>query len=101
MAFNLALSCHPVPGDRIVGLRRADEAILVHSIDCTELANGIDADWIDDQRRLDRSSVPALYRSIVGPVQTDKYSHRSVSMAPELGRGSFEVFWFDCWEVAS
>ena len=47
VAFNLASCCHPVPGDRIVGLRRADEAILVHSIDCAELANGIDADWID------------------------------------------------------
>ena len=47
VAFNLAHCCHPVPGDRIVGLRRADEAIVVHAIDCNELASGTDADWVD------------------------------------------------------
>ncbi len=47
VAYDLATCCHPVPGDRIVGLRRADETILVHAIDCPELANGIDADWVD------------------------------------------------------
>ncbi len=47
VAFDLATCCHPVPGDRIVGLRRADEAILVHAIDCPELADGVDADWVD------------------------------------------------------
>jgi GTP diphosphokinase / guanosine-3',5'-bis(diphosphate) 3'-diphosphatase len=47
VAFNLAECCHPVPGDRIVGLRRADEAIVVHAIDCPQLADGVDADWVD------------------------------------------------------
>ena len=47
VAFNLASCCHPVPGDRIVGLRREDEAIIVHAIDCGELADGVDADWVD------------------------------------------------------
>ncbi len=47
VAFNLASCCHPVPGDRIVGLRREDEAIVVHAIDCGELADGVDADWVD------------------------------------------------------
>ncbi|MEQ1547758.1 MAG: bifunctional (p)ppGpp synthetase/guanosine-3',5'-bis(diphosphate) 3'-pyrophosphohydrolase [Chakrabartia sp.] len=47
VAYNLAPCCHPVPGDRIVGLRRPDEAILVHTIDCPELADGVDADWLD------------------------------------------------------
>ena len=46
-AFTLAACCHPVPGDRIVGLRRPGSAVEVHSIDCLQLANGIDADWID------------------------------------------------------
>jgi (p)ppGpp synthase/HD superfamily hydrolase len=39
-----------VPGDRIVGLRRPDEAIEVHTIDCAHLAEGsaaADADWLD------------------------------------------------------
>ncbi len=47
VAYQLGACCHPVPGDRIVGLRRPDEAIEVHSIDCAQLANGVDADWID------------------------------------------------------
>ena len=47
MGFDLADCCHPVPGDRIVGLRRPGEGVEVHAIDCLELANGVDADWVD------------------------------------------------------
>ena len=47
VAFTLAQCCHPVPGDRIVGLRRPEEAIEVHGIGCEALADGIDADWLD------------------------------------------------------
>ncbi len=47
VGFELATCCHPVPGDRIVGLRRVGEPVLVHTIDCLELANGIDTDWLD------------------------------------------------------
>jgi GTP diphosphokinase / guanosine-3',5'-bis(diphosphate) 3'-diphosphatase len=47
VAFDLAACCHPIPGDRIVGLRRHDEMIEVHAIDCANLADGVDADWVD------------------------------------------------------
>ncbi len=47
VAFHLAECCHPIPGDRIVGLRREDESIEVHAIGCDSLASGIDADWLD------------------------------------------------------
>jgi GTP pyrophosphokinase len=47
VGFKLAECCHPVPGDRIVGLRKRDEGVEVHAIDCLELANGVDADWLD------------------------------------------------------
>jgi len=47
VGFDLATCCHPVPGDRIVGLRRKGEPVLVHAITCLELANGIDNDWLD------------------------------------------------------
>ncbi|MBA3729334.1 MAG: bifunctional (p)ppGpp synthetase/guanosine-3',5'-bis(diphosphate) 3'-pyrophosphohydrolase [Sphingomonas sp.] len=47
VAFDLATCCHPIPGDRIVGLRREDEGIEVHVIGCHKLASGIDADWLD------------------------------------------------------
>ncbi|MCB2051761.1 MAG: bifunctional (p)ppGpp synthetase/guanosine-3',5'-bis(diphosphate) 3'-pyrophosphohydrolase [Novosphingobium sp.] len=47
MAFQLADCCHPVPGDRIVGLRRPGKGVEVHAIDCLDLADGVDADWLD------------------------------------------------------
>jgi len=47
VAFTLGECCHPVPGDRIVGLRRPNESIEVHRIDCPTLADSDDADWID------------------------------------------------------
>jgi GTP pyrophosphokinase len=47
MGFALAECCHPVPGDRIVGLRRPDQKVEVHTIDCMTLASGVDADWLD------------------------------------------------------
>jgi GTP diphosphokinase / guanosine-3',5'-bis(diphosphate) 3'-diphosphatase len=47
VAYKLAECCHPVPGDRIIGLTRENVGIEVHTIDCGELANGVDADWID------------------------------------------------------
>ena len=52
VAFDLGECCHPVPGDRIVGLRRPDAGIEVHRIDCAvlgelaERAEG-ETDWAD------------------------------------------------------
>jgi GTP pyrophosphokinase len=47
IAYSLGECCHPVPGDRIVGLRRPGEPIEVHTIDCLALAADSDADWVD------------------------------------------------------
>ena len=47
MAFHLGQCCHPVPGDRIVGIRQPGTGVEVHSIDCMALASGVDADWLD------------------------------------------------------
>ena len=52
VAFELAECCHPVPGDRIVGLRRPDAGIEVHAIDCAVLAelaerSAEETDWVD------------------------------------------------------
>jgi GTP pyrophosphokinase len=47
MGFELAQCCHPVPGDRIVGLRRPDHKVEVHTIDCMTLASDVAADWLD------------------------------------------------------
>lgn len=52
VAFDLAECCHPVPGDRIVGLRRPDAGIEVHVISCPVLAelaerSESETDWVD------------------------------------------------------
>ncbi|SDB98887.1 (p)ppGpp synthetase, RelA/SpoT family [Sphingomonas sp. YR710] len=47
VAFQLAPCCNPVPGDRIVGLRREDQPVEVHMIECPKLADSQDADWVD------------------------------------------------------
>ncbi len=52
VAYELATCCHPVPGDRIVGLRRPDAGIEVHAIDCVVLSELADrseeeTDWVD------------------------------------------------------
>ncbi len=47
VGFELGECCHPVPGDRIVGIRRPDHKVEVHAIDCLTLANGADVDWLD------------------------------------------------------
>ena len=47
VGFQLAQCCHPVPGDRIIGLRKKGEAVEVHSIGCFELAKVENIDWLD------------------------------------------------------
>jgi GTP diphosphokinase / guanosine-3',5'-bis(diphosphate) 3'-diphosphatase len=47
MAFTLAQCCHPVPGDRIVGIRKPDAPLNVHLIECASLAKETESDWLD------------------------------------------------------
>nr|WP_279614803.1 bifunctional (p)ppGpp synthetase/guanosine-3',5'-bis(diphosphate) 3'-pyrophosphohydrolase [Sphingomicrobium astaxanthinifaciens] len=47
VAFELAQCCHPIPGDRIVGVRREDDMIEVHVIGCEDLLSSDDTDWLD------------------------------------------------------
>ena len=54
VAYQLGDCCHPVPGDRIAGLRRPDASIEVHRIDCATLAelaerSDEETDWLDVQ----------------------------------------------------
>jgi GTP diphosphokinase / guanosine-3',5'-bis(diphosphate) 3'-diphosphatase len=47
VSFELGECCHPVPGDRIIGIRRVDQPVEVHTIHCQRLDSIADADWID------------------------------------------------------
>ncbi len=65
VAYNLAECCHPVPGDRIIGLSRENVGIEVHTVNCQELANGVDADWIDLRWQEDSEGGSALLCVVV------------------------------------
>ncbi|KAB7647839.1 RelA/SpoT family protein [Polymorphobacter fuscus] len=45
VAFELG-ACHPVPGDRIVGIRHPDQPIMIHTIDCASLADEA-GEWVE------------------------------------------------------
>ncbi|MGL4543159.1 MAG: RelA/SpoT family protein [Polymorphobacter sp.] len=47
VAFRLEECCHPIPGDRIVGLRRPGAGIEVHRIDCALLEGDDGSEWLD------------------------------------------------------
>ena len=49
VSYKLGQCCHPLPGDRIVGLMVPGEGVVVHTIDCEELerAQSSLADWLD------------------------------------------------------
>jgi GTP pyrophosphokinase len=49
ISYRLGQCCHPLPGDRIVGLVTPGEGVVIHTIDCAELEkaqSSID-DWLD------------------------------------------------------
>lgn len=50
VAYKLGQCCHPLPGDRIVGLMVPGEGAVIHTIDCAELEraqNDKDIEWLD------------------------------------------------------
>ena len=65
VGFHLGECCHPVPGDRIVGLRRPGEGVEVHTIDCLTLINGVDSDWVDLSWGRESDGATARLRVIV------------------------------------
>jgi guanosine-3',5'-bis(diphosphate) 3'-pyrophosphohydrolase len=49
MAVHFAGCCHPLPGDRIVGIVTTGKGVTIHTIDCDALANFADTPerWLD------------------------------------------------------
>jgi len=49
MAVHFARCCHPLPGDRIVGIITTGKGVTIHTIDCTTLESFAEAPerWID------------------------------------------------------
>jgi GTP pyrophosphokinase len=64
IAYRLGQCCHPLPGDRIVGLMVEGEGAVIHTVDCAELERAPDmAQWLDvawDTRAADGPSVARI-----------------------------------------
>ena len=55
MAINFAGCCHPLPGDRIVGIVTTGKGVTIHTIDCETLENFADQPerWLDVSWHMD------------------------------------------------
>jgi GTP diphosphokinase / guanosine-3',5'-bis(diphosphate) 3'-diphosphatase len=104
VAFDLAECCHPIPGDRIVGLRREGEGIEVHTIGCDSLASGVDADWVDlawgDETDGGTARLSVVVRNQPGALAVvagilGSHGANIVSMDQTARDGSFHTFHFD------
>jgi (p)ppGpp synthase/HD superfamily hydrolase len=104
VAFQLAECCHPIPGDRIVGLRREGEGIEVHTIGCESLADGVDADWVDlawgDQSDGGAAKLQVVIKNQPGSLAViagvlGSHGANIVSMDQTSRDGSFHTFQFD------
>jgi GTP pyrophosphokinase len=49
MAVHVAGCCHPIPGDRIVGIQTTGKGVTIHTIDCETLESFADMPerWVD------------------------------------------------------
>jgi guanosine-3',5'-bis(diphosphate) 3'-pyrophosphohydrolase len=48
ISYTLGQCCHPIPGDRIVGITTPADGLVIHTIDCGELDKAGDMDdWLD------------------------------------------------------
>ena len=62
MAMHFAGCCHPLPGDRIVGIVTTGKGVTIHTIDCETLEDFADAPerWLDVSWDVDSKS-PEVY----------------------------------------
>ncbi len=69
IAYKLGQCCHPLPGDRIVGIMVPGEGVVIHTIDCgelekaqTEMADWLDVSWGKNAAELGASVARVLVR---------------------------------------
>ena len=73
MAMHYAACCHPLPGDRIVGIVTTGRGVTIHTIDCETLESFTDAPerWLDVAWESDRDG-DALYLGRIKLVVTNE-----------------------------
>lgn len=76
VTLHLGECCHPIPGDRIVGVRTPDKGLVVHTIYCRQVAKYDDRPdlWVDLQwTELAKSGVRAI-----GRISVNAADHKGV-----------------------
>jgi guanosine-3',5'-bis(diphosphate) 3'-pyrophosphohydrolase len=64
MALHFAGCCHPIPGDRIVGIVTTGKGITIHTMECETLENYSDSPerWIDVAWERDQTDIKHIGR---------------------------------------
>ena len=72
MAVHFSRCCHPLPGDRVVGIVTTGKGVTIHTIDCEQLENFSDQPerWID--LAWDKESHDMIYVARVSVVISNK-----------------------------
>ncbi|MEM1146288.1 MAG: RelA/SpoT family protein [Pseudomonadota bacterium] len=88
VTLHLGECCHPIPGDRIVGLRQPDKGIVVHTIYCGTVAEFDDRPelWVDLQwTELSKSGVRAVGRIAVNAADNKGVLAQQCSVVAQAG----------------
>ncbi|MEO0956761.1 MAG: HD domain-containing protein, partial [Pseudomonadota bacterium] len=88
VTLHLGECCHPIPGDRIVGLRQPDRGLVVHTIYCGKVAEFDDKPelWVDLQwTELAKTGVRAVGRIAVNAADNKGVLAQQCSVVAQAG----------------
>jgi (p)ppGpp synthase/HD superfamily hydrolase len=88
VTLHLGECCHPIPGDRIVGLRTPDKGLVVHTIYCGKVAEYDDRPelWVDLQwTELAKTGVRAVGRISVNAADSKGVLAQQCSVVAQAG----------------
>ena len=95
VTLHLGECCHPLPGDRIIGLREPDRGLVVHTIYCPTLAQYDDHPdlWVDLQwNELAKSGVRAVGRIAVNAADNKGVMAQQCSVVAQAGGNITSVY---------
>ncbi len=88
VTLHLGTCCHPLPGDRIIGLREPDKGLVVHTIYCGTVEQYEDRPeaWVDLKwNELAKSGVRAVGRIAVNAVDNKGVMAQQCSVVAQAG----------------
>jgi len=88
VTLHLGECCHPIPGDRIIGLRQPDKGLVVHTIYCRQVAKYDDRPdlWVDLQwTELAKSGVRAIGRISINAADHQGVLAQQCSVVAQAG----------------